>query len=74
MSPTYLITTPVEVDVLWKVKADNEEAAIKNLSEHCADLKNPGRNHNPLFSKRHRLSRVARRNAGYPADVDPVCF
>ena len=39
MSPTYLITTPVEVDVLWKVKADNEEAAIKNLSEHCADLK-----------------------------------
>ena len=39
MSPTYLITTPVEVDVLWKVNADSEEEAIKNLSEHCSELK-----------------------------------
>ncbi|KZR87646.1 hypothetical protein MITS9509_00446 [Synechococcus sp. MIT S9509] len=39
MSPTYLITTPVEVDVLWKVKADSEAAAITNLSAHCTDLK-----------------------------------
>tara|TARA_B100000482_G_scaffold166895_1_gene131517 strand:- start:164 stop:442 length:279 start_codon:yes stop_codon:yes gene_type:complete len=39
MSPTYLITTPVEVDVLWKVKAASEEDAVKNLSEHCTELK-----------------------------------
>ena len=38
MSPAYLITTPVEVDVLWKVKAASEEEAIKNLSEHCTEL------------------------------------
>ena len=39
MSPTYLITTPVEVDVLWKVRADSEEEAVKNLSAHCTELK-----------------------------------
>lgn len=39
MSPIYLITTPVEVDVLWKVRADSEEKAVKNLSEHCTMLK-----------------------------------
>ena len=39
MSPIYLITTPVEVDVLWKVRADSEESAVKNLSEHCTMLK-----------------------------------
>ena len=39
MSPTYLITTPVEVDVLWKVSADSEEEAVKKLSEHCSELR-----------------------------------
>ncbi|WP_170953490.1 hypothetical protein [Synechococcus sp. UW179A] len=33
-----MITTPVEVDVLWKVAADSEEEAVKNLSEHCTEL------------------------------------
>ena len=38
MSPTYLITTPVEVDVLRKVNAASEEEAVQKLSEHCTEL------------------------------------
>ena len=38
MSPTYLITTPVEVDVLWKVNAASVDEAVQKLSEHCTEL------------------------------------